>query len=247
MFVHANIATVPAFAPVHEYADWYWAFLETKPDMVLHPTCPLPEVVAWHREHAPGKAFDDFIPGLTFDRFDADDYAQLLDDAGMRYLVHVTKHHDGFCWWDTAYSERSSARLGPKRDVTAELSAAVRRKGHRFGCYYSLLDWSHPDYPDQARYVDDVHAAAAARARRAVRARGLVGRRSLGPSGWSLARGGDRRRRPRRRGGRRLRDRVQRPVLRVGSRLRRLRVRRARRSRPGARGSCAGGSATRSA
>ena len=154
MFVHANIATVPAFAPVHEYADWYWAFLESRPDMVLHPTCPLPEVVAWHREHAAGRAFDDFIPELTFERFDAGAYAQLLDDAGMRYLVHVTKHHDGFCWWDTAYTDRSAARLGPKRDVTAELADAVRRKGHRFGCYYSLLDWAHADYPDPDRYVD---------------------------------------------------------------------------------------------
>ncbi len=154
MFVHANIATVPAFAPVHEYADWYWAFLETKPDMVLHPTCPLPEVVAWHREHARGRPFDDFVEQLTFERFDADEYAQLLDDAGMRYLVHVTKHHDGFCWWDSAFSKRSSVRLGPKRDVTAELAEAVRRRGHIFGCYYSLLDWSHPDYPDEQRYVD---------------------------------------------------------------------------------------------
>ena len=154
MFVHANIATVPAFAPVHEYADWYWAFLETKPDMVLHPTCPLPEVLAWHHEHARGRAFDDFIPELTFDRFDADEYAQLLDDAGMRYLVHVTKHHDGFCWWDTKFSTRSSTQLGPKRDVTAELADAVRRRGHVFGCYYSLLDWSHAEYPDPDRYVD---------------------------------------------------------------------------------------------
>ena len=154
MFVHANIATVPAFAPVHEYADWYWAFLETKPDMVLHPTTPLPEVVAWHTEHARGRPFDDFIDRLTFERFDADEYARLLDDAGMRYLVHVTKHHDGFCWWDTAHTRRSSAHLGPKRDVTAELADAVRRRGRIFGCYYSLLDWGHPAYPDPDRYVD---------------------------------------------------------------------------------------------
>ncbi len=58
--------------------------------------------------------FDDFIPDLTFERFDADEYAQLLDDAGMRYLVHVTKHHDGFCWWDTAHTDRNSVALGPK-------------------------------------------------------------------------------------------------------------------------------------
>ena len=155
MFVHANIATVPAFAPLHEYADWYWGFLETKPDIVLHPTCPMPEVVAWHREHFGERRFDEFIPELTFDRFDADDYAQLLDDAGMRYLVHVTKHHDGFCWWDASHTTRNSVQLGPKRDVVAELAAAVRRRGHEFGCYYSLLDWSHADYPDPQRYVDD--------------------------------------------------------------------------------------------
>jgi len=155
MFVHANIATVPAFAPVHEYADWYWAFLETKPDMVLHPSCPLPEVVAWHAEHARGQPFDKFVDQLTFERFDAADYAQLLEDAGMRYLVHVTKHHDGFCWWDTEYTHRSSMHLGPKRDITAELADAVRRRGHWFGCYYSLLDWSHPAYPDERRYVDE--------------------------------------------------------------------------------------------
>ncbi len=154
MFVHANIATVPAFAPVHEYADWYWAFLEPKPDVVLHPTTPLPEVVAFHEEHFGRRAFDDFIPQLTFDRFDADWYARLLDDAGMRYLVHVTKHHDGFCWWDTQYTTRNAMQLGPGRDVTGELAAAVRARGHHFGCYYSLLDWAHPCYPDQAGYVD---------------------------------------------------------------------------------------------
>jgi alpha-L-fucosidase len=154
MFVHANIATVPAFAPMHEYADWYWGFLETKPDIVLHPTCPMPEVVSWHREHFGGQPFDGFIPDLTFEHFDPDAYAQLLDDAGMRYLVHVTKHHDGFCWWDTAYTGRNSVALGPKRDIVADLAAAVRRRGHVFGCYYSLLDWSHADYPDPERYVD---------------------------------------------------------------------------------------------
>jgi alpha-L-fucosidase len=154
MFVHANIATVPAFAPLHEYADWYWGFLETKPDIVLHPTCPMPEIVAWHREHFGDQPFDAFIPELTFERFDANAYAQLLDDAGMRYLVHVTKHHDGFCWWDASHTDRNSVVLGPKRDVVRELADAVRARGHVFGCYYSLLDWSHADYPDPERYVD---------------------------------------------------------------------------------------------
>ena len=154
MFVHANIATVPAFAPVNEYADWYWAFLESKPDVVLHPTCPLPEVIAFHEEHYGNHSFDEFLPALTFERFDADWYAQLLEDAGMRYLVHVTKHHDGFCWWNTKLTDRNAVRVGPRRDVVRELADAVRGRGHIFGCYYSLLDWAHPHYPDPERYVD---------------------------------------------------------------------------------------------
>ena len=154
MFVHANIATVPAFAPLHEYADWYWAFMEEKPDVVVHPTCPLPEVVTWHEAHYGGQPFDAFLPELTFAQFDADWYADLLDAAGMRYLVHVTKHHDGFCWWDTALTERNACKIGPGRDIVRELADATRARGHAFGTYYSLLDWGHPAYPDQASYVD---------------------------------------------------------------------------------------------
>jgi alpha-L-fucosidase len=157
MFIHMNIATVPAFSPVQEYADWYWAFWADPPldDIVLHPSVPFPEVVAWHREHAPEvREFDDFIPGLTLERFDADAIAQLAVDAGMGYLVPVTKHHDGFCWWDSAVSERTSTRLGPKRDVIAELAEASRRAHLTFGVYHSILDWAHTDFPDQERFVD---------------------------------------------------------------------------------------------
>ena len=154
MFVHANIATVPAFSPVHEYADWYWSHLEPRADVALHPTSPLPEVMAWHAENWPGYSFDDFIAHLTFERFDAAEYARLATDSGMRYLVVVTKHHDGFCWWDTALTDRSSVVQGPHRDVVGELADASRSAGLVFGAYYSLLDWSHPAYPDQAGYVD---------------------------------------------------------------------------------------------
>lgn len=155
MFVHANIATVPAFSPVHEYADWYWSHLEPRDDVALHPTSPLPEVMAWHAENWPGYSFDDFIPHLTFERFDAADYAGLATAAGMRYVVMVTKHHDGFCWWDTALTDRNAVSRGPHRDVVSELADAARSSGLVFGTYYSLLDWSHPAYPDQVGYVDE--------------------------------------------------------------------------------------------
>jgi alpha-L-fucosidase len=156
MFVHMNIATVPAFAPVHEYADWYRAFWEPgMSDVILHPPVPLPEVLAFHQETYPEvRDFDDFIPGLTLDRWDADGVARLAVDAGMRYMVPVTKHHDGFCWWDTDLTSRSSVRQGPHRDVIGELADAARAHDLVFGLYHSLLDWGHPDHPDRERYVD---------------------------------------------------------------------------------------------
>jgi alpha-L-fucosidase len=72
----------------------------------------------------------------------------------MRYVVPVTKHHDGFCWWDTDLTTRSSVRQGPRRDVIAELADASRAHDLTFGLYHSLLDWGHPDHPDPERYVD---------------------------------------------------------------------------------------------
>jgi alpha-L-fucosidase len=157
MFIHFNIATVPAFAPVQEYADWYWAFWADPPlpDIALHPDVPFPEVLAWHREHWPQvKRFDDFIPHLTMDRFDASEIATLAHDAGMRYVVPVTKHHDGYCWWDSDLTDRNSARTAPKRDVIAELASAVDARDLTFGVYHSILDWAQPDFPHAERFVE---------------------------------------------------------------------------------------------
>lgn len=157
MSVHMNIASVPAFAPVHEYSDWYWSHMSSVrlPDAILHPQ-PLPEVQAWHEEHyGAGFTFDEFIPELTLSHWDPDGVAELTVAAGMRYVVPVSKHHDGFCWWDSALTDRTSVHQGPKRDVVAELAEAARKRGLFFGLYYSLLDWSHPGYGNQKAYVDD--------------------------------------------------------------------------------------------
>jgi alpha-L-fucosidase len=156
IFVHANIATVPAFAPIGQYADWYRSHLgDAVPDVLLHPT-PMVEVLAHHRErwaHVP--RFDDFWPLLTFDRFDAEEWAELVTEAGAGYSVHVSKHHDGLCWWDAPNTGRTVLHEGPRRNVLAEYAAACQRAGIVWGAYYSLLDWGDPRYPGQ-RYVDEV-------------------------------------------------------------------------------------------
>jgi len=65
--------------------------------------------------------------------------------AGMRYAVMTTKHHDGFCLWDSRVSDFNAARIGPRRDLVGEFVEACRAEGLKVGLYYSLMDWHHPD------------------------------------------------------------------------------------------------------
>ena len=156
IFVHSNLATVPAWSPIGEYADWYRSHLgEDVADVVLHPK-PMVEVLAHHRDRwGHIERFDDFLPLLTFDRFDAEEWAQLVVAAGAGYTVFVAKHHDGWSWWDAPGSDRTMVVGGPGRNVLAEYAAACERNDITFGTYYSLLDWGDPRYPG-AGYVDGV-------------------------------------------------------------------------------------------
>jgi alpha-L-fucosidase len=156
IFVHSNLATVPAWAPIGEYADWYRSHLgEDVADVLLHPR-PLVEVLAHHRDRwGHIERYDDFLPLLTYDRFDAEDWARLVADAGAGYSVLVTKHHDGWSWWDAPNTERTTLHGGPRRNVVAEYAAACERNDIVFGTYYSLLDWGDPRFPDPA-YVSEV-------------------------------------------------------------------------------------------
>ncbi len=118
-----------------------------------------------------------------FEEFDPVDYdpsrwARAAREAGMRYVILTAKHHDGFCLFDSAYTDFKSTRTKLGRDVVADFLEAARKEGLRVGLYYSLLDWYHPDYPhygdknhpmrddpaygnegrDFGRYLDYLHA-----------------------------------------------------------------------------------------
>jgi alpha-L-fucosidase len=88
---------------------------------------------------------------LYLKRFDPDLYnpevwAAAAADAGMKYFVVTTKHHEGFCLWDTKQTEYCARNTAAKRDLLRPMVEAFRSKGLRTGFYYSLLDWHHPDY-----------------------------------------------------------------------------------------------------
>jgi alpha-L-fucosidase len=75
----------------------------------------------------------------------ARDWARLARAAGMKYMVMTTKHHEGFCLWDSRQTDYNAARCGPGRDLVREYVEACREFGLRIGFYYSLMDWHHAD------------------------------------------------------------------------------------------------------
>jgi alpha-L-fucosidase len=158
IFVHSNLATVPAWSPIGEYSDWYRSHLgEDVADVLLHAR-PMVEVLAHHRDRwGHIERYDDFLPLLTYDRFDAEDWARLVTDAGAGYSVLVSKHHDGWSWWDAPNTERTVLHGGPRRNVLAEYAAACERNDVVFGTYYSLLDWGDGRYADPAYVTEVLH------------------------------------------------------------------------------------------
>ena len=72
-------------------------------------------------------------------------WAKLAKQAGMKYMVMTTKHHEGFCLWDTQQTGYNAVKHGPGRDLVAEYVDACHEYGLKVGFYYSLMDWHHPD------------------------------------------------------------------------------------------------------
>jgi alpha-L-fucosidase len=90
---------------------------------------------------------EEYIPlaaNFSPDELDADAWVKRAKDAGMKYMVITTKHHEGFCLWDSAYTEYDLGEATPfDRDILGELAAACKKYGIKFGTYYSIIDWHH--------------------------------------------------------------------------------------------------------
>ncbi len=153
IFIHWSVSSVPAFAPrsagIDEifagtadqtdspYAEWYWNSLEL----------PGSAVQRHHRETYGDRPYESFAEGFRsgLERWQPAAWAEHFRAAGARYVVQVTKHHDGFCLWPSAVLHPNPRWKGwnTGRDVVAELAAAVRGEGLRYGVYYSGgLDWT---------------------------------------------------------------------------------------------------------
>jgi alpha-L-fucosidase len=100
-----------------------------------------------HRERTPDAEYHRYFEHFDPDRYDPGAWADLAAAAGMRYVVVTTKHHDGFCLWDSRLSDFTAARTPYGRDLIAPLVSALRERDLGVGFYHSLIDWHHPDFP----------------------------------------------------------------------------------------------------
>jgi alpha-L-fucosidase len=102
----------------------------------------------WIRDSAriPRETYGKFQPQWNPTGFDADAWARLCKQAGMKYLVITSKHHDGFCLYPSRFTDWDVGNTPHGRDILRELADACQRHGIRFCTYHSIMDWHHPDY-----------------------------------------------------------------------------------------------------
>lgn len=100
-----------------------------------------------HRQHIPVPEYEKLVQQFNPTKFNADEWVSIAADAGQKYMVITSRHHDGFSMYDTALSDYKVTNTPFKRDPIRELADAIaRRSDMKLGFYSSLLDWHHPAY-----------------------------------------------------------------------------------------------------
>lgn len=115
---------------------------------------------SFYNNYLPYEEYMNQTKGFTASKYNPKEWLDLIQESGARYTVLTTKHHDGVALWDTKAGDLSVVKSTlAGKDLVAPFVEEVRKHGLKLGFYYSLLDWSHPDYPNktktETRYKDD--------------------------------------------------------------------------------------------
>jgi alpha-L-fucosidase len=140
--------SAPVAAPPTDAAIANWR--AKRFGMFIHwgPVSLTGKEIGWSRgKETPIEKYDNLYKIFNPTKFNADEWVTIAKAAGMRYIVLTTKHHDGFCLWDTKLTDYNIMNTPFKRDVVKELAEACKKQGIEFGAYYSTCDWYHPDFP----------------------------------------------------------------------------------------------------
>ena len=126
--------------------DW---FVHDRFGMFIHwGLYSMPARHEWikHTECITEEKYDKYFKYFNPDMYDPKDWARRARAAGMKYVVFTAKHHEGFCMYDSKYTDYKCTNTPAGRDLLRELVDAFRAEGLRIGIYYSLIDWHHPDF-----------------------------------------------------------------------------------------------------
>ncbi|MEE0947095.1 MAG: alpha-L-fucosidase [Bacteroidales bacterium] len=138
IFVHYGLYSIPSYSDKEQYAEWFYKGLISQDSLRIK-----------FQKEVFGENFkyEDYKDLFKAELFDANQWAELFKKAGARYVVFTSKHHDGYCMYDSRYANGwSSATTGPRIDFCEELSKAVRENDMRMCLYYSLTEWTNPLY-----------------------------------------------------------------------------------------------------
>jgi alpha-L-fucosidase len=148
--VVADETPAGAPAPVPANAERLAWWRDARFGMFIHwgPVSIKGTEIGWSRgADVPQEEYDNLYKQFNPTQFDAQQWVAIAKQAGMKYVVFTTKHHDGFCMFDTKATDFNIMQSPFQRDVVKELADACREQGMAFGTYYSVCDWHHPDFP----------------------------------------------------------------------------------------------------
>ena len=159
IFIHWGVFSVPAYSPTardkvgiyDRYAEWYW-------NKLVNPSKTQKYFIDYHnRVYGKDFNYQDFANLFKAEMFNPDEWAERFKEAGAKYVVLTSKHHEGFTLWPSAQSWNwNSVDMGPHRDLCGDLTKSVKASGLHMGFYYSLYEWFNPLYKsDLNKYVDD--------------------------------------------------------------------------------------------
>lgn len=158
IFIHWGVYSVPSYAPViansgESYAEWYWYRIRegNKNFRAFHDSV-----------YGKNFQYQQFEPMFKAELFNPQQWADVFKKSGAKYIVLTSKHHEGYCLWNSAEADRDWGRAWnavtgtPQRDLLGDLTNAVRAQGLKMGYYYSLYEWFNPLWQtDKQKFVTE--------------------------------------------------------------------------------------------
>ncbi len=145
IFIHWGVYSVPAYGEKEAYGEWFLRGLQLNEPF---------RTDFMEKNYGNDFEYRDFAPLFKAELYNPDEWADLFERAGAKYIIFVSKHHDGYALWPSEQAKGwNSVDVGPGKDLVGELAEAVRKTDVKFGLYYSLPEWNNPLH----RWDNDPH------------------------------------------------------------------------------------------